>query len=474
MRDQPQAVGEWKPILAGPLRDEAVRSIRAIAAAVRDLPGPLDRAAAADSSPSRRGDQHRTADSAAGTRSRTNGIESPGSSLMAGSAGLAVLFAYLAEAGIGRGNSAIASAYLERAMAAVAQTPMDQSLYGGFTGIAWAVAHLRSGDGDEESTGAIDRLIRQQVRRRPWRGPYDLVAGLVGLGVYALERLPAPVAAQSVAAVVDRLGEIAEPRSTGVTWYTSGEQIPSPAGGRGGQYNLGMAHGVPGVIAFLGQVCANSPAASGPSAPPTPLRGLTPGARRALAGAAAKARPLLEGAVAWLLAQNGDTDSAFPYCVGPRIKPVPARLAWCYGDLGIAFALLVAARGGARPEWEREALRAARRAAAQPFERSGVADCGLCHGAAGAGHLFNRLYQATGEAWLRVAAQVWFRRTLKMRRTGRGIAGYSAFRQGAFLTDPGILEGAGGIALALAAAVTPVAPDWDRLLLLSIPPRPAA
>ena len=182
---------------------------------------------------------------------------------------------------------------------------------------------------------------------------------------------------------------------------------------------------------------------------------------------------MLEGAVAWLLAQNGDTDSAFPYCVGPRIKPVPSRLAWCYGDLGIAIALLGAARGASQPEWEREALRAARRAAARPFARSGVADGGLCHGAAGAGHLFNRLYQATGEPWLRAAAQVWFRRTLKMRRTGRGIAGYSAFRQGAFLTDPGILEGAAGVALALAAAVTPLAPDWDRLLLLSIPPRPS-
>ncbi len=83
--------------------------------------------------------------------------------------------------------------------------------------------------------------------------------------------------------------------------------------------------------------------------------------------------------------------------------------------------------------------------------------------------MFNRLYQATGEPWLRAAARDWFHRALRMRRTGRGIAGYCAFRQGGFVTDPGILEGAAGIALALAAAVTPVAPDWDRVMLLAIP-----
>lgn len=37
--------------------------------------------------------------------------------------------------------------------------------------------------------------------------------------------------------------------------------------------------------------------------------------------------------------------------------------------------------------------------------------------------------------------------------------------------DPGFLTGAAGIGLALLAAVAPVKPEWDRLLLVSIPPR---
>src|SRR5262249_41487720 len=146
------------------------------------------------------------------------------------------------------------------------------------------------------------------------------------------------------------------------------------------------------------------------------------------------------------------------------------------GDLSVAAALLVAGRCAGLPAWEREGLAIARRAAGRPPEESGVRDAGLCHGAAGVGHLFNRMYQATGGPTLGAAARSWFRRTLAMRRPGRGVGGYQAFRpdlgaDAAWVDDPGILTGAAGIALALLAAITPVEPAWDRSLLLSAPPR---
>ena len=118
-------------------------------------------------------------------------------------------------------------------------------------------------------------------------------------------------------------------------------------------------------------------------------------------------------------------------------------------------------------KWKREALRLARGVAERSFAQSGVKDCGLCHGAAGVGHLFNRMFQASGESRLKDAARGWFRRTLEMRHPERGIAGFAAFRPGHWSNEVGILEGAAGIALALLAAVTPAEPRWDRMLLLS-------
>jgi hypothetical protein len=160
------------------------------------------------------------------------------------------------------------------------------------------------------------------------------------------------------------------------------------------------------------------------------------------------------------------------------LKPAAsARLAWCYGDLGIAAALLGAARCVDEPAWERAARATAHRAASRPPEQAGVKDFGLCHGSAGLGHLFNRLYQATGDEALAEAARFWFQGTLEVRQPGRGAAGFAAYRelhpgQADWADEPGLLVGAAGVALALLAATTSVEPEWDRMLLIDIPDRP--
>jgi hypothetical protein len=101
--------------------------------------------------------------------------------------------------------------------------------------------------------------------------------------------------------------------------------------------------------------------------------------------------------------------------------------------------------------WEQRALTIARRAAARPEEDCGVADAGLCHGAAGLGHLFNRLHQASGDAALAAASERWFARALAMELPG----------------EPGVLVGSAGVALALFAATGEEEPVWDGFLLLA-------
>jgi hypothetical protein len=142
----------------------------------------------------------------------------------------------------------------------------------------------------------------------------------------------------------------------------------------------------------------------------------------------------------------------------------------------VAASLLLVARCAGETAWERAALSVARRAAERPSDEAEIFDAGLCHGAAGLGHLFNRLYQATGDSRLREASQFWFQRTLELRRPEGSIAGFAAWGPGPdgslnWTDDPGFLTGAAGIALALLAAATAVEPAWDRALLVSVPPR---
>jgi hypothetical protein len=373
-------------------------------------------------------------------------------SLAGGTAGLAVLHGYLAQAGLGPESEAVARRCLRHATAAMAERPGSASLYSGLTGVGWAISHLRPrwpGRDDEHNLVEIDEVLLDHLDQSPWSGEYDLIEGLVGFGVYALERLPRPGATACLGRVVDRLAETAEPQGNGVTWWTDPAWVAPETRAEypRGYYNTGLAHGIPGVIGVLGRVCAAGVARD-------------------------KARSLLDGAVCWLLDQDGPR--SFPYWVAPGAAGDKARLAWCYGDPGVAAAVLGAARCVGEPAWESAALAIARRAAERPYEESGIKDAGLCHGSAGLAHLFNRMFHATGEPRLAEAARSWFKQTLAMRRPGRGIGGYEAWKPGgARSADRGLLTGATGIALGLVAATTDIEPLWDRMLLVSIPQRSA-
>jgi lantibiotic biosynthesis protein len=379
-------------------------------------------------------------------------------SVAGGKAGQALFYSYLSHLFSKEENQQRAFNLLNEAIDDLVETPMAPSLYGGFSGIAWTVEHLQGRllePDDEDSNEAIDEELIDYLGHSPWKEDYDLISGLVGLGVYALERLPRQSAVECLARIVDRLNELAGERPEGITWFTRPELIPAHQLKHfpDGYYNVGLAHGVPGIIALLGGICAAGIAVQ-------------------------KARPLLDGAVNWLLAQRlpetaGSSFSAFTF---PGIKSEGSRMAWCYGDPGVVSALFVAARSANNSDWEREAIEIALRAADKPADRCGVKDAGICHGAAGLAHIYNRFYQATGDERFKEAALLWFEQTLDMRRPGEGIGGFltwtsdsleSGFRWEAV---SGLLNGAAGIGLALLAAITPVEPQWDRMLLLSLPP----
>jgi hypothetical protein len=97
-----------------------------------------------------------------------------------------------------------------------------------------------------------------------------------------------------------------------------------------------------------------------------------------------------------------------------------------------------------------------------------VVDASLCHGTAGLLHIFNRLYQGTGEASARDAAIHWAERTLVVRAGPHAIFGDelaidSPYRELRFLV------GATGSALALLGAASSVVPLWDAFMLLDGP-----
>ncbi|HVR07898.1 MAG TPA: lanthionine synthetase C family protein [Thermoanaerobaculia bacterium] len=480
----------WQPLLTGPLALRAQRVVDEIAAVL--APGSSSASGARLPEPQEiPNDPSPVPDPLAAEKAI---LSTP--NLAGGAAGAALFFAYRAQSGAaGAGDPDTAAAFLERSTEALASTPLAPDLYGGFAGVAWTAEHLygprfadldgdAAGDGDAaagepapEAAGAagesetdpdplmeIDDALLHYLDRTPWTADYDLIRGLAGLGVYALERLPRPSAVACLAKIVDRLSETAEHGPQGTTWHTAPALLPDwqrelfPKG----YYNLGMAHGVPAVIALL-RAAAAAAARLGAAGDP------------AAAGLAPRARALADGAIRWLLAQRlppGEA-SCFGTTFAPESPATQSRLAWCYGDPGVAAALLVAARASGDSALERQAVELALAAAERPLEASGVRDAGLCHGSAGLAHLFNRFYQETGERRLAEASLRWFEHALDFQLPGEGFAGYRAYwiepdtTEASWRNDAGLLEGVAGIGLALLAGIDGFEPAWDRILMLS-------
>jgi lantibiotic modifying enzyme len=366
-----------------------------------------------------------------------------------GLAGQSLLHAYMAFHGAGDAYVDSAIDLLDQATDAAAGLRLKPSLYFGFTGIGWVTAHLagRLFEESEDSCLEIDELLRSSLALLSEEGRYDLFEGMAGLGVYALERLSRPSAVRLLEAVIAHLAAQAEHTEEGARFFNPlaimAPQYVSlyPRG----TYNLGMAHGVSGVIALLGSACQ--------------------------AGVATEqARPLLNASVSWLLARErlAESDFRFANTYTPYQESSDyCRLAWCHGDLGVATALLRAARGTGDAAWDSEARRVALSASTRWIDDPRISDAELCHGAAGMGHLFNRLYQATGEERLGEAARYWLSRAMAMHASGAGVGGYQMIEAGHWFGHPGFRVGSSGIALALLASVSTVEPGWDRLLLAS-------
>jgi hypothetical protein len=362
--------------------------------------------------------------------------------LARGEAGLALLFAYLHRALPREGYGRHAEARLTAALAGLDGDALSYGLYAGFSGIAWLIAHLdrerllpdASFDLDD-----IDAALLERLAAGPFADAFDLVYGLGGVAVYACESAGA-AATPLLSRVVAQLGALAEPCGDGAAFRTAARWLDADSAARfpAGCFELGVAHGTPGTFAPLSRA-----------------------AELGVSGA----RMLRDAVVRWVWSrrQPAHAETSFVSDVTPeQLAGAPAplgesRSAWCNGDPGIALALAVATRGGGDPAWRDGALAVARHAAVRPRARTGVVDATLCHGAAGLLHVFNRLYHDYGDPLLAAAARAWLDETLAYCQAGAHAT-----------MTPDFIDGLAGVALALLAAASDVAPSWDRLLAISV------
>lgn len=308
------------------------------------------------------------------------------------------------------------------------------------------VLHVKSmeliefGDYSEEETALLQSYLRKTAANFYKDKNFDILHGGLGNGLFLLKSGDV----SGIKEMVEGVASLAEVDKNGLKWYalTNYEE-------NRWTYNLGFAHGIPSIVAMLSKIHGK-------------------GMERE------RCAELIEGAVNYILAQKlpkGNYNSIFGnYAHESTEKPYSSRLAWCYGDLGIAVALWRASKALCRKDWEDEAKAILRHASQRrDLKENTVIDACFCHGTSGIAHVFNRMWRETGMPECKDAAAYWINQTLCMARFEDGLAGYKTWQgdKRGFQNEYGLLEGIAGIGLALLSFLSDEDPTWDECLLLS-------
>jgi lantibiotic biosynthesis protein len=281
----------------------------------------------------------------------------------------------------------------------------------------------------------------------------DLLGGVVSIGIYYYLRYDQNPKKYSkvLSSIIDIIASEAMIIEDGVAWSTIIDTSTGQVG-----FNLGLAHGIPGILAFLRLMFS-------------------------LGISVRKTKLLIHGAARFLLSQmhmSQNSESIFYDICNLKYEGESSRLSWCYGDLGISiiFILLSKTKGLGLSSLKDTALNILEHTLKRTTrQKAHVRDAGLCHGCFGIAHIYNRAFHLTGELFLKETAIHWYQEGLLMSNKTRGE--YEGFDL-PFFGDSDSAEdterynlsfqtGISGIGLALMAYIEKEEPTWDSLILLS-------
>lgn len=449
------------PLLHGSLRDEALRAAVHVAERLKDPAGVLCAARAAQ------------------TQSQFPEFThwSP-PSIGQGNAGLCLLWAYLDQCFPEQRWDITGKTHLEiAARAAELSSGLGTGLFSGMSGLAFAGWQLSRGGAryqrfllsldDAISSDAIALAMRVRDGDYVSMNDFDVISGLSGIGAYLLSRHEEGVTGAALTAVVDALISLVTRNDVLPAWHTPAHLLFDDTARKNyplGNLNCGLAHGIPGVLAFLS------------------LFRLTGLSFEHLDEA-------IVTAATWLYTHRLDDEwgTNWPSAVALQslqsievegkmvlaevdVKDAPggpSRTAWCYGGPGIARALWLAGRALQRDDFKHLAVDAIEAVFRRPVAVRMIDSPTFCHGVAGLLAITMRFANETGSSRFRDECHKLTEQILS-RFQPDSLLGFRNLEYGGNQTDqPGFLEGAAGVAIVLLSAATGIEPGWDRVFLLS-------
>lgn len=210
-------------------------------------------------------------------------------------------------------------------------------------------------------------------------------------------------------------------------------------------YNISLSHGMSGLLIFLCKLRN-----SGYESP--------------------KIDFMIKGGTKYLVEQSFDSPkfiSQFPR-LSKEVSFEESRLAWCYGDLGVSYAIFLSGKILGDDDLRNLGIEFLINTTKRlTYTQTAIVDASLCHGSAGLFMFYNRLYLETKLPVFNNSAQYWIKKTIEYSTLNDGIAGYKSYIQNKWICNYDLLSGVSGIGMSLLSFLKHDTQEWDELFLLS-------
>lgn len=316
----------------------------------------------------------------------------------------------------------------------------------GLAGLLYLFSHLRENDllqiDFDDNQLYSDNLIIDLMLKDLNKGLYDFMHGGLGPAFYMLKISNKVV----VKEVVDLLYDMAEKDSyTGVFKWRYLLDKNSVC-----KYNISLSHGISSIIIFIVRVMK-----------------LCPNIERN------KCEKMLSGAVNYIKSQEIDVSKYGSFYPAQSIFYSPelqlkSRLAWCYGDLGVAYALWLAGEVLNDQDVTAKALKVLLYSTKRiTVNDTYIIDSCICHGSSGVALIFRHLYLKTGIFDFYKAMNYWINKTLQFAVFPNGLSGFMTYNSNNYCCDYSLLTGISGVGLVFLSYLENDNQPWDELFLLS-------
>lgn len=321
------------------------------------------------------------------------------------------------------------------------------SFCNGLAGIGWMIDHLEKKDfidfDESDVLLDFDQKLSKYIFKELNVGNYDFLHGAMGVVYYYIQRNN-KANNKVLLEAIEILDRIKSTNKWGIFWvffnglsYSKEIDIA----------NLGLSHGIPSIITLL--------------------------AKFNLVNPDKKTTKLIETSIDFILkTENKETNhSLYPYTYNLNAPTDEnSRLGWCYGDTGIALALLTAAKSLGNENYKERAIQIMEHASMRKsLIENQIVDAGLCHGTAGIAQMFRKFYFETGSIDFLNCSNFWIDKTIELIEPRSNlITGMVKWDSKlGYVNCYGMLEGLSGVGLALLSAISDVPLFWDEALLIS-------